>query len=107
MQVLGGLSSSGGKEGVTADTTSAAPHHPPTTSPSSSPTTTSPPYVPVPHHEALVASLVQLHSAGYDACLVGPRGCGKTAVITQAAAVLGYTAVEPILLYQVSQPNLT
>jgi len=50
------------------------------------------------YHSMLVAELAVSHAAG-DLCLVGPRGCGKTAVVGELAALLGYT-VETVQLYQ-------
>ncbi|XP_013194318.1 von Willebrand factor A domain-containing protein 8 [Amyelois transitella] len=38
------------------------------------------------------------HSVG-DFCIVGPKGCGKSLLVTQLASLLGYT-IEPIVLYQ-------
>lgn len=36
-----------------------------------------------------------------DLCLVGPRGCGKSATVAKLADLLGYQ-IEPIVLYQAS-----
>lgn len=35
-----------------------------------------------------------------DWCLVGPKGCGKSATVAKLANLLGYQ-IEPIVLYQV------
>ena len=62
--------------------------------------TPSPSFVGIPYHSSLLTRLLQLHATGSDCCLVGPKGSGKTAIISEMASLLGYT-VEPILLYQV------
>lgn len=46
----------------------------------------------------LLAEMIESHMVG-DFCIVGPRGCGKSAVVGQFAELLGYN-VEPIMLYQ-------
>jgi ABC-type cobalamin/Fe3+-siderophores transport system ATPase subunit len=57
-------------------------------------------YVTTPYHSWLLADLALSHSIS-DICLVGPRGCGKSALVRQLAASLGYQT-ETIQLYQVS-----
>ena len=39
---------------------------------------------------AVVTAMLQSHSAGRDVCVVGPKGCGKSAVARLFAARLGY-----------------
>lgn len=55
-------------------------------------------FVDTPYQRALLAQLMQSHAVS-DACLIGPRGCGKSATVRQLAATLGYT-IEPIVLFQ-------
>ncbi|XP_049873594.1 von Willebrand factor A domain-containing protein 8 [Pectinophora gossypiella] len=50
------------------------------------------------YQSELLNELLLSHSVG-DFCVVGPKGCGKSLVISQLASLLGYT-VEPIVLYQ-------
>ncbi|KAK4323774.1 hypothetical protein Pmani_005546 [Petrolisthes manimaculis] len=57
-----------------------------------------PAFIVTPYHSNLLTDLVQSHTVG-DFCLVGPRGCGKSAAIAKLAQLLGYQT-EPILLYQ-------
>ncbi|XP_076068942.1 von Willebrand factor A domain-containing protein c12.2 isoform X2 [Oratosquilla oratoria] len=57
-----------------------------------------PPYVLTPYHQELLSELLQSHTVG-DPCVIGPRGCGKSAAVYKMAHLLGYQ-VEPILLYQ-------
>ena len=57
-------------------------------------------YVATPYHSWLLADMVLSHSVS-DLCLVGPRGCGKSALVRQLAASLGYQT-ETIQLYQVT-----
>ncbi|XP_061716491.1 von Willebrand factor A domain-containing protein 8 [Cydia pomonella] len=46
----------------------------------------------------LLNELLLSHSVG-DFCIVGPKGCGKSLLVTQLSSLLGYT-IEPIVLYQ-------
>ncbi|XP_072949521.1 von Willebrand factor A domain-containing protein 8 [Epargyreus clarus] len=46
----------------------------------------------------LLNELLLSHSVG-DFCVIGPKGCGKSLLVTQLASLLGYT-IEPIVLYQ-------
>lgn len=46
-------------------------------------------YVATAYHDWVLADLVLSHSVG-DVCLVGPRGCGKTALVKQLTDLLGY-----------------
>ena len=52
------------------------------------------------YHEELVTEMLQSHTVR-DFCLIGPKGCGKSAAVAKIAHMLGYQ-MEPILLYQVS-----
>jgi superfamily II DNA or RNA helicase len=51
------------------------------------------------YQEQLLAQLLQSHLAG-DFCIIGPRGCGKSATVNRLAALLNYQ-IEPVVLYQV------
>ncbi|XP_054285808.1 von Willebrand factor A domain-containing protein 8 [Macrosteles quadrilineatus] len=55
-------------------------------------------YVDTESQRRSLGQLFQSHVAG-DVCVVGPRGCGKSAVVNMLSHMLGYT-VEPIVLYQ-------
>lgn len=55
-------------------------------------------FVSTPFHDDLLSDLLISHSAG-DFCVVGPRGCGKSSLISKFAELLGYKA-ENIMLYQ-------
>ncbi|XP_075977606.1 von Willebrand factor A domain-containing protein c12.2 [Anticarsia gemmatalis] len=50
------------------------------------------------YQSQLLNELMISHSVG-DFCIIGPKGCGKSLVVTQLASLLGYT-IEPIVLYQ-------
>ncbi|XP_021936474.1 von Willebrand factor A domain-containing protein 8 isoform X2 [Zootermopsis nevadensis] len=50
------------------------------------------------YQEQLLAQLLQSHLVG-DFCIIGPRGCGKSATVNRLAALLNYQ-IEPIVLYQ-------
>ncbi|XP_045483883.1 von Willebrand factor A domain-containing protein 8 [Pieris rapae] len=50
------------------------------------------------YQSRLLNELLLSHSAG-DFCVIGPKGCGKSLLISQLASLLGYT-IEPIVLYQ-------
>ena len=56
-------------------------------------------FVATPYHSWLVGELALSHAVS-DVCLVGPRGCGKSALVRQLATILGYRT-ETIQLYQV------
>ncbi|KAJ9594056.1 hypothetical protein L9F63_014533, partial [Diploptera punctata] len=55
-------------------------------------------FVQTPYQEQLLVQLLQSHLVG-DFCLIGSRGCGKSATINRLAALLNYQ-IEPIVLYQ-------
>ena len=55
-------------------------------------------FVETPYQSWLIADLILSHSTS-DICVVGPRGCGKSAVVEEMASVLGYQT-ETIQLYQ-------
>lgn len=46
----------------------------------------------------MLAEMLLSHSV-HDLCLVGSKGCGKTALVKRFANLLGYEQ-EPVLLYQ-------
>ncbi|CAK1551283.1 unnamed protein product, partial [Leptosia nina] len=50
------------------------------------------------YQSRLLNELLLSHSVG-DFCIVGPKGCGKSLLVTQLSSLLGYT-MEPIVLYQ-------
>ncbi|KAL4703226.1 hypothetical protein ACJJTC_012985 [Scirpophaga incertulas] len=50
------------------------------------------------YQSELLNELLLSHSVA-DFCIVGPKGCGKSLLVSQLASVLGYT-IEPIVLYQ-------
>jgi len=54
-------------------------------------------YVSTAYHSWLLADMILSHSVG-DVCLIGPRGCGKSALVKQMTDLLGYRT-ETIQLY--------
>ncbi|KAG7308434.1 hypothetical protein JYU34_005640 [Plutella xylostella] len=50
------------------------------------------------YQSELLNELLISHSVA-DFCVVGPKGCGKSLLISQLASFLGYT-IEPIVVYQ-------
>eukprot|EP00092_Neocalanus_flemingeri_P037789 GFUD01041137.1.p1 GENE.GFUD01041137.1~~GFUD01041137.1.p1 ORF type:complete len:1900 (+),score=456.60 GFUD01041137.1:60-5702(+) len=67
------------------------------TVPSGSSSVPSTSYVPNAYHNWVLADMLLSHSVG-DVCLIGPRGCGKTALVKQMTDLLGYKT-ETIQLY--------
>ncbi|CAH0715327.1 unnamed protein product, partial [Brenthis ino] len=55
-------------------------------------------FVKTEYQTQLLNELLLSHSVG-DFCIVGPKGCGKSLLVSQLASLLGYT-IEPIVLYQ-------
>ena len=56
-------------------------------------------YVSTPYHDTLLSHLILSHGAGAGGmCLVGARGCGKTALVRQMSGLLGYKT-ETIQMY--------
>lgn len=50
------------------------------------------------YQNSLIANMMKTHLT-LDWCLVGPKGCGKSATVRKLANLLGYQ-IEPIVLYQ-------
>ena len=59
---------------------------------------TSKDFVTTPYHSWLMADILLSHSTS-DICVVGPRGCGKSALVQNLGDLLGYKT-ETIQLYQ-------
>nr|CAD7429314.1 unnamed protein product [Timema monikensis] len=57
-----------------------------------------PSFVHTPYQDQLLAEMLQSHLV-HDICLIGPRGCGKSATVRTLSDILGYN-IEPIVLYQ-------
>ncbi|XP_077584586.1 von Willebrand factor A domain-containing protein 8 [Stigmatopora nigra] len=55
-------------------------------------------FVATPSHTQLIADMMQSHMVK-DMCLVGAKGCGKSVIAKEFAAILGYS-MEPVMLYQ-------
>ncbi|CAO2591668.1 von Willebrand factor A domain-containing protein 8 [Lemmus lemmus] len=55
-------------------------------------------FIQTPSHKQLLAEMMQSHMVK-DICLIGGKGCGKTVIAKNFAAILGYN-IEPIMLYQ-------
>ncbi|XP_053609608.1 von Willebrand factor A domain-containing protein 8 [Plodia interpunctella] len=55
-------------------------------------------FVKTDYQSGMLNEVLLSHSVG-DFCIVGPKGCGKSLLVTQLASLLGYT-IEPIVLYQ-------
>ncbi|XP_064614845.1 von Willebrand factor A domain-containing protein 8-like [Liolophura sinensis] len=55
-------------------------------------------FVKTAYHDKFLTEMLQSHSVK-DFCLIGPKGCGKSAVVKEFAELLGYH-IEPIMLYQ-------
>ena len=51
------------------------------------------------YHSHQLVDLMLSHSAGYDFCLIGSRGCGKTQLINEFSRLLGYNT-HTIQLYK-------
>ncbi|TKS67888.1 von Willebrand factor A domain-containing protein 8 [Collichthys lucidus] len=62
------------------------------------PPNSSPTFISTPSHSQLMAEMMQSHMAK-DICLIGAKGCGKSAIAREFAEMLGYS-VEPVMLYQ-------
>ncbi|CAG0920479.1 unnamed protein product [Notodromas monacha] len=55
-------------------------------------------FVSTPSCVKLLSEMIESHSV-HDICLVGPKGCGKTAIIHEFARRLGYE-IEPVVMFQ-------
>ncbi|XP_074649479.1 von Willebrand factor A domain-containing protein 8-like isoform X2 [Tubulanus polymorphus] len=50
------------------------------------------------YHDNLLTEMIQSHSV-HDFCVIGPKGCGKTAIVNEFARLLSYD-LEPMMLYE-------
>nr|XP_061799830.1 von Willebrand factor A domain-containing protein 8-like [Nerophis lumbriciformis] len=55
-------------------------------------------FISTPSHTQLIADMMQSHMVK-DMCLIGTKGCGKSVIAKEFAAILGYS-IEPVMLYQ-------
>uniref|UniRef100_A0A8C6UA26 von Willebrand factor A domain-containing protein 8 n=1 Tax=Neogobius melanostomus TaxID=47308 RepID=A0A8C6UA26_9GOBI len=58
----------------------------------------SPFFICTPSQSQLIAEMMQSHMVK-DICLIGAKGCGKSAIAREFAEILGYS-IEPVMLYQ-------
>lgn len=56
------------------------------------------PFIDTDYQNNLLADLIQSHAVG-DFCLIGPKGCGKSIIVTELSKLLSQT-FEPMVLYQ-------
>jgi von Willebrand factor A domain-containing protein 8 len=72
----------------------------------SSPTATgSSLFVPVSPHLSTFTSMMQSHALGYDICLVGTKGCGKSVLADHFANTLRYSQPSKIFCYKDMTPR--
>jgi von Willebrand factor A domain-containing protein 8 len=62
-------------------------------------------FVPVAPHLSAFSSMMQSHALGYDVCLVGTKGCGKSVLADFFAQSLGYTQPNKIFCYKDMTPR--
>ncbi|XP_052760098.1 von Willebrand factor A domain-containing protein 8-like [Mya arenaria] len=55
-------------------------------------------FITTPYHNTFLTDMLQSHMVK-DFCVIGPRGCGKSALVRQFASLLGYHS-EVVMLYQ-------
>eukprot|EP00127_Corallochytrium_limacisporum_P004995 Clim_evm18s196 gene=Clim_evmTU18s196 len=55
------------------------------------------PFIETAFHQRMMADMIMTHAVG-DFAVIGPRGCGKSAMVNHFAGTLGYN-VEPVMLY--------
>uniref|UniRef100_A0A8C6UB39 von Willebrand factor A domain containing 8 n=1 Tax=Neogobius melanostomus TaxID=47308 RepID=A0A8C6UB39_9GOBI len=64
----------------------------------------SPFFICTPSQSQLIAEMMQSHMVK-DICLIGAKGCGKSAIAREFAEILGYS-IEPVMLYQVIKKSV-
>lgn len=57
-------------------------------------------FVAIAPHVSIFTAMMQSHTLGYDICLVGDKGCGKSAIADFFAARLGYMNPTKIFCYK-------
>ena len=62
-------------------------------------------FVPVVPHLSTFTSMMQSHSLGYDICLVGTKGCGKSVLVDHFANTLRYGQPSKIFCYKDMTPR--